>query len=441
MSSFKNLYENIVNKSSKISVVGLGYVGLPLALAFSEVTDVIGFDIDNYKIEKLKKGIDSTKEIDAEIILKSSIRFTSDEKDIRNSDFYIVAVPTPVHDDNTPDLSYIIAATKIIGKNLKKDSIVVYESTVYPGTTEEVCIPILEKESNMKCGLDFKVGYSPERINPGDKLHTLKSITKIVSAIDHESLEIISNVYDLILEAKTYKAESIKVAEAAKLLENAQRDINIAFMNEIAIIMDELDIDTKQVIDAASTKWNFTKFLPGIVGGHCIGVDPYYLTYLPEKRGYTSQVILPGRKLNDYMSEYIAENTIKSLIKSGAVVKGCKVGILGFSFKENCSDIRNTKVANIVYKLMEYDIEVLVYDPIVDKDKVKSEYDIEICQFDDLADVNALLIAVAHKEFVEYDIPNLKKRYSSKNIPVLIDIKRIFDRKLLEEHGLIYWGL
>jgi len=441
MSSFKSLYENIVNKKSKISVIGLGYVGLPLAIAFSEITDVIGFDIDRHKIERLKKGIDSTKEFDSEVICKSNITFTSNEKDIGEAEFHIIAVPTPVHDDNTPDLSYIINATKILGRNMRKGSIVVYESTVYPGTTEEVCIPILEKESNMKCGLDFKVGYSPERINPGDKIHTLKTITKIVSAIDEESLNIISDLYELILDAKTYKAESIKVAEAAKLLENAQRDINIAFINEVSIIMNKLNIDTKQVIEAASTKWNFNKFQPGIVGGHCIGVDPYYLTYASGKKGYDSQIILAGRKLNDHMSKYIAENTIKSLIKSGAVVKGCKVGILGFSFKENCLDIRNTKVADIVKELKEYDVNVLVYDPIVDRDMVKAEYGIEICQFDDLVDVNALVFAVAHNEFTKYDISHLKKMYSSNNIPVLVDIKRIFNRLLLEEAGFIYWGL
>lgn len=441
MGSFKSLYKNIVNKKSKISVIGLGYVGLPLAIAFSEITDVIGFDIDSHKIEKLKKGIDSTKEFDSEVILKSNITFTSNENDIREAEFHIIAVPTPVHDDNTPDLSYIIGATKILGKNMRKGSIVVYESTVYPGTTEEVCIPILEKESNMKCGLDFKVGYSPERINPGDKIHTLKTITKIVSAIDEESLNIISDVYELILDAKTYKAESIKVAEAAKLLENAQRDINIAFINEVSIIMNKLNIDTKQVIEAASTKWNFNKFQPGIVGGHCIGVDPYYLTYVSEKKGYDSHIILAGRKLNDYMCKYIVENTIKSLIKSGAVVKGCKVGVLGFSFKENCLDIRNTKVANIVRELKEYDINVLVYDPIVDKDSVKAEYGIEICRFDDLVGVNALIVAVAHDEFTKYDISDLKKLYSSDNTPVLVDIKRIFNRLQLEEEGFIYWGL
>lgn len=441
MSSFKNLYENIANKKSKISVIGLGYVGLPLALAFSEVTNVVGFDIDNDKIECLKKGIDTTKEIEDEIIRKSNIRFTSDENDIKDSNFFVIAVPTPVHDDNTPNLRYIIDASRTVGRNLQKGSIVVYESTVYPGVTENVCIPILEEESRMKCKVDFKVGYSPERINPGDKALTLKSIRKVVSAIDDESLEIVSNIYNLILESEVYRAESIKVAEAAKLIENAQRDMNIAFINEVSIMMNSLGLDSKSVIETASSKWNFIKFFPGLVGGHCIGVDPYYLTYLSEKNGYMSQVMLPSRRLNEYMSEYVVENTIRNLIKSGVAIKGCKVGIWGFSFKENCSDIRNTKVADIISKLKKFDIEVIVYDPVVDKDKVKSEYDIEICEFDNLVNINALLIAVAHDEFVRYDMSDLKKKFSPEHTPVLIDVKRIFDRKSSEEYGFVYWGL
>lgn len=441
MREFKTLKEEILNKNTSISVIGLGYVGLPLAMAFSKIGNVVGFDIDKNKIEKLKLGIDMTNEIDANTIISSSIEFTSDERDIRKSGFHIIAVPTPIDENNIPDLSYLINASIIVGRNLKQGSVVVYESTVYPGATEEVCIPILEKESKMKCGLDFKVGYSPERINPGDKLHTLKSIVKVVSAIDNESLDTIANIYNLVLDTETYKVESIRVAEAAKILENAQRDINIAFINEFAIMMDKLNIDTNQVIEAASTKWNFIKFVPGLVGGHCIGVDPYYLAYLSEKKGYIPQVLLSGRQLNEYMSEYIAESTVKNLIKSGATVKGSKVGILGFSFKEDCSDIRNTKVADIVRKLQKYGIEVMVYDPIVDKDQVKDQYDIEIYQLSDLTDVNALIIAVAHQEFVKYDISDLKKKYSTKNTPVLMDVKRIFDRKLLEKHGLIYWGL
>ncbi|SCG83248.1 UDP-N-acetyl-D-galactosamine dehydrogenase [Proteiniborus sp. DW1] len=441
MSSFKSLYENIVNKETTISVIGLGYVGLPLALAFSEVTNVVGFDIDERKIEWLKKGVDLANEIETEKIIKSNIKFTFDENDIKDSNFYVIAVPTPVNDDNVPDLRYIVDASRIVGRNLKEGSIVVYESTVYPGATEEVCVPILEEESRMKCGLDFKIGYSPERINPGDKIHTLKTIKKVVSAMDDESLEIISNIYNLILESEVYKAESIKVAEAAKIIENAQRDVNIAFINEVSIMMNNLGIDSKSVIETAATKWNFLKFVPGLVGGHCIGVDPYYLTYLSEKKGYMSQVILPCRRLNEHMSEYVVENTVKSLIKSGAVVKGARVGVLGLSFKENCSDIRNTKVMDIISKLKDFGIEVLVYDPVVDRDRVKREYDIELCDFDELVNINALLIAVAHDDFTRYDIVELKKRFSPDYTPILLDIKRIFERKTIEEYGFIYWGL
>ncbi len=441
MSSFKNLYENIANKKANIAVIGLGYVGLPLALAFSEVTNVVGFDLDNHKIEWLKKGIDITKEIEDEILRKSNIKFTSNENDIKDSNFFVIAVPTPVHADNTPNLRYIIDVSRTVGRNLQKGSIVVYESTVYPGVTEDVCIPILEDESRMKCKVDFKVGYSPERINPGDKARSLISIRKVVSAIDDESLDIISSIYNLILESEAYRAESIKVAEAAKLIENAQRDINIAFINEVSIMMNSLGIDSKSVIETASSKWNFIQLSPGLVGGHCIGVDPYYLTYLSEKSGYLSQVMLPGRKLNEYMSEYVVDNTIRNLIKTGVTIKGCKVGIWGFSFKENCSDIRNTKVADIISRLKKVDVEVLVYDPVVDKEKVKSEYGIEICDFDDFLNIDALLIAVAHDEFARYDIHDLKKKFSPNHAPVLIDVKRIYDRKLSEEKGFLYWGL
>lgn len=441
MRAFETLKEEILNKKTYVSVIGLGYVGLPLAIAFSKIGNVVGFDIDKNKIDNLKLGIDMTNEVDKDTIIRSNIEFTSDERDIMKSRFHIIAVPTPIDENNIPDLRYLVDASTIVGRNLKKGSIVVYESTVYPGTTEEVCIPILEKESNMKCGVDFKVGYSPERINPGDKVHTIETIVKVVSAIDNESLETIASIYSLVLDTETYKVDSIRIAEAAKILENAQRDINIAFINEFAIMMDLLNIDTHQVIEAASTKWNFIKFVPGLVGGHCIGVDPYYLAYLSEKNGYIPQVLISGRQLNEYMSKYIAENTVKNLIKSGARVKGSKVGILGFTFKENCPDIRNTKVADIVNKLKEYEVEVIVYDPIVNKEQVKEQYGIEICQLDDLTNVNALIIAVAHEEFFKYKLSDLKKIYSSDNVPVLIDVKRIFKKTLLEEEGFIYWGL
>ena len=359
-----SLYKKIINKEEKLSLVGLGYVGMPIAVAFAKKgVNVIGFDLNKEKINLYKTGIDPTQEVGNEIIKNSTVEFTFDENKLKEAKFHIVAVPTPVNLDHTPDLTPVIGASKILGRNLTKGSIVVYESTVYPGVTEDVCIPILEKESGLKCGIDFKIGYSPERINPGDKIHRLENIHKIVSGMDDESLKEIKNVYDLVIEVGTYPVSSIKTAEAVKVVENSQRDINIAFMNELAMVFDRMGIDTNEVVDGMNTKWNALGFRPGLVGGHCIGVDPYYFTYEAEKLGYHSQIILSGRKVNDAMGAFVADATIKELIKAGKAPKSCKVAIFGLTFKENCPDTRNSKVEDIIKRLEEFDIKPLVVDP------------------------------------------------------------------------------
>ena len=350
-----NLYEKIANGHEKISLIGLGYVGMPIAVAFAKKADVIGFDLNKVKVELYRSGIDPTKEVGNVVIKNTTVEFTSDETRLKEAKFHIVAVPTPVNPDHTPDLTTVESASRTVGRNLTKGSIVVFESTVYPGVTEDICVPILEKESGLKCGIDFKVGYSPERINPGDKLHRLETIVKIVSGMDEETLDIVAKVYELVVNAGVHRAESIKVAEAAKVIENSQRDINIAFMNELSIIFNKMGIDTKAVLKAAGTKWNFLNFFPGLVGGHCIGVDPYYLTYKAEQLGYHSQIILSGRRINDDMGRYVVENLVKKLIKADVPVKDAKVAILGFTFKENCPDTRNTRVIDIVNELKEYE--------------------------------------------------------------------------------------
>lgn len=436
-----NLYENIKNKNEKISIVGLGYVGMPIAVAFSEKVNVIGFDISKEKIELYKNGFDPTKEVGDEVIKNSTVEFTSDEKKLKEAKFHIIAVPTPIKDDKTPNLKPVLSASKTVGRNLTKGSIVVYESTVYPGVTEEECIPILERESGLKCGVDFKVGYSPERINPGDKIHRLETIVKVVSGMDKESLEEIANVYELVIDAGVYKAESIKVAEAAKVIENSQRDINIAFMNELSIIFDKLDIDTNAVLKAAGTKWNFLNFTPGLVGGHCIGVDPYYLTYKAEQTGYHSQIILSGRKINDNMGKYVAENTVKKLIKANKQIRGSKVAILGLTFKENCPDIRNTKVIDIINELKEYEIEVKVVDPEVDREEVKKEYGLEIYNLEDLYDIDGIILSVPHESFNNITLNDLEKLYNDTENKVLIDVKSMFNKQEVKNKNYIYWRL
>lgn len=452
-----NLYNSIKNKKEKISVTGLGYVGLPLAISFAKVADVVGFDISKEKVSQYLKGIDVTKEVGDEAIKQTTALLTWEEKYLKDCKFHIVAVPTPINADKTPDLKPVINASKTLGRNLTNGSIVVYESTVYPGVTEDICVPILEQESGLKCGIDFKVGYSPERINPGDKIHRLESIVKVVSGIDEESLETIAKVYELVVEAGVHRAKSIKVAEAAKVIENSQRDINIAFMNELSIIFNKMGVDTKAVLEAAGTKWNFLKFTPGLVGGHCIGVDPYYLTYKAEQIGYHSQIILAGRKINDDMGKYVAENVVKSMIKADKQVKGSTVAVFGITFKENCPDVRNTKVVDIINELKEYGIETKVIDPVADKNDLWHTYGIKLCNFEEISDIDAAVFAVSHNEFKSIRLEDIKKIFNQRwngyrdttevndsnlnNKYVLIDIKGIFDKKEAEDMNFQYWRL
>lgn len=438
----ENLYQEIVTKQANISLIGLGYVGMPIAVAFAKKINVIGFDISSEKVELYKNGIDPTKEVGNEAIKQTTVEFTSNEEDLKKAKFHIVAVPTPVNADHTPDLRPIQGASRTLGKNLTKGSIVVYESTVYPGVTEDICVPILEEESGLKCGIDFKVGYSPERINPGDTVHRLETIIKVVSGMDEESLDIIAKVYELVVDAGVYKAESIKVAEAAKVIENSQRDINIAFMNELSIIFNKMDIDTKAVLKAAGTKWNFLNFSPGLVGGHCIGVDPYYLTYKAEQLGYRSQIILSGRRINDDMGKYVVENLVKSLIKSNIPVAGAKVAILGFTFKEDCPDTRNTRVIDIVEELKEYGITPVIADPVADAEEAHHEYGIIFDSMEDVKDMDAVILAVAHKEFMDLSHEQISNWFNSMNEKkVLLDIKGVLNRKDYETGQYKYWRL
>ncbi|MGM9598513.1 MAG: nucleotide sugar dehydrogenase [Faecousia sp.] len=436
-----SLYEKIVAREESISLVGLGYVGMPIAVAFAKKVRVIGYDLNAAKIELYKSGIDPTNEVGNDAIRNSTVEFTSDETRLREAKFHIVAVPTPVNDDHTPDLTPVEGASRILGRNLTKGSIVVFESTVYPGVTEEICVPILEKESGLKCGVDFKIGYSPERINPGDKVHRLETIKKIVSGMDEETLDEVAHVYELVVEAGVHRAESIKVAEAAKVIENSQRDINIAFMNELSIIFNKMGIDTKSVLEAAGTKWNFLKFYPGLVGGHCIGVDPYYLTYKAEQLGYHSQIILSGRRINDDMGKYCAENLVKQLIKADRPVKNAKVAILGFTFKENCPDTRNTKIIDIYNELKEYGITAVIADPNADADEAKRLYGVEFVSFDSIRDMDAVILAVAHEQFKTLSMETIGTLYAKNAPKVLLDLKGLLDRKAYEQAGYAYWRL
>ncbi len=438
-----NLYEKIVNREEKISLVGLGYVGMPIAVAFAKKVDVIGFDLNKQKIELYKQGIDPTKEVGDDAIKASSVDFTSDETKLREAKFHIVAVPTPVNADKTPDLAPVIGASEIVGRNLTKGSYVVYESTVYPGVTEDVCIPILEKLSGLRCGVDFKIGYSPERINPGDKVHRLENIKKIVSGCDKESLDIIAKVYELVIEVGVHRASSIKVAEAAKVVENSQRDINIAFMNELAMAFDKMGIDTNEVVDAMNTKWNALGFRPGLVGGHCIGVDPYYFIYEAEKLGYHSQIIASGRKVNDGMGAFVADATIKKLVVAGKAPKNSKIVILGITFKENCPDTRNSKVEDIINRLKEYEISPIVVDPWSDPADAMKEYGVELTPMSEISDADCVIFAVAHDEFKKLGIAGADKLFKAcpNSEKVLIDVKGIFDKEELEQKGYSYWRL
>ena len=434
------LYEQLVSKKAKLSLVGLGYVGMPIAVAFAKKIDVIGFDLNAKKIALYKNGIDPTHEVGDEAIRQSTVEFTADETKLREAKFHIVAVPTPVNDDHTPDLSPVEGASTILGRNLTRGSVVVFESTVYPGVTEDVCVPILEKESGLKCGVDFKIGYSPERINPGDKVHRLETITKIVSGMDEETLDCVAKVYELVAAAGVYRAESIKVAEAAKVIENSQRDINIAFMNELSIIFNKMGIDTKSVLEAAGTKWNFLNFRPGLVGGHCIGVDPYYLTYKAEMLGYHSQIILSGRRINDDMGKYCAEMCVKKLIASGKAVKGAKIAILGFTFKENCPDTRNSRIIDIVNELKEYGIHPVIADPEADADEAKRLYGIAFADMNTIRNMDAVILAVAHKAFSNFTMAELDKFFGAGK-KVLLDLKGLLNRKEYEAAGYCYWRL
>ena len=436
------LYEDLVSGKEKLSLVGLGYVGMPIAVAFARKIKVVGFDLNEKKIDLYKSGIDPTNEVGNDVIRNTAVEFTADPTKLREAKFHIVAVPTPVNDDHTPDLTPVEGASRILGQNLTKGSVVVFESTVYPGVTEDICVPILEKESGLKCGVDFKIGYSPERINPGDKVHRLETIVKIVSGMDQETLDTVAKVYELVVEAGVYRAQSIKVAEAAKVIENSQRDINIAFMNELSIIFNKMGIDTKSVLEAAGTKWNFLKFYPGLVGGHCIGVDPYYLTYKAEELGYHSQIILSGRRINDDMGKYVAESMVKNLIKADIPVKGAKVAILGFTFKENCPDTRNTKVIDIYKELGEYGITPIVVDPAADADEAKRLYGITFETMDAVKDMDAVIVAVAHTQFLDLkksDIGAFFHPVHKKK--VFMDIKGLFDREEYLTEDYLYWRL
>ena len=435
-----NLYEQLMKKETKLSLVGLGYVGMPIAVAFAEKIPVVGFDLNKQKIELYKQGIDPTHEVGNEIISKTTVEFTDDERMLREAKFHIVAVPTPVNRDHTPDLRPVEGASTILGRNLTKGSVVVFESTVYPGVTEDICLPILEKESGLKCGVDFKIGYSPERINPGDKEHRLDNIMKIVSGMDEETLDCVAKVYELVVNAGVHRAESIKVAEAAKVIENSQRDINIAFMNELSIIFHRMGIDTKAVLEAAGTKWNFVKFWPGLVGGHCIGVDPYYLTYKAEMLGYHSQVILSGRRINDSMGKYCAEQCVKNLIAVDKAVRGAKVAILGLSFKEYCPDTRNTKIIDIVNELKEYGIVPVIADPVADANEAKNLYGVELTDVESIRNMDAVILAVAHTEFTSLNQKKIAGFFGD-GVKVLLDLKGILNRKEYEAAGYKYWRL
>ena len=438
------LFDRLVNKEESLSLVGLGYVGMPIAHAFAKKgINVIGFDLNKDKIELYKSGVDPTKEVGDDEIKKTKIHFTSDEKDLQKAKFHIVAVPTPVNLDHTPDLTPVIGASEIVGRNLVSGSIVVYESTVYPGCTEHVCIPILERESGLKCGVDFKIGYSPERINPGDKVHRLENIHKIVSGMDEESRDIIKAVYDVVIEVGTHPVSNIRTAEAVKVVENSQRDINIAFMNELAMVFDRMQIDTNEVVDGMNTKWNALGFRPGLVGGHCIGVDPYYFTYEAEKLGYHSQIILNGRIVNDSMGSYIADVAIRKMIKAGQAPKKSNVVILGLTFKENCPDTRNSKVDDIIKQLNRFGIEPTVVDPWASERDALHEYGVTLSKMEDVKDADCVIVAVAHDEFREMGLDDIKKLYREcpDDEKVLIDVKGLYRVDDLNASGFQWWRL
>ena len=439
------LYSKLVSNEESLALVGLGYVGMPIAHAFAKKgINVIGFDLNKEKIELYKSGIDPTNEVGNEEIKNTKIQFTADESDLKNTKFIIVAVPTPVNTDHTPDLTPVIGASEIVGRNLTKGAIVVYESTVYPGCTEDVCVPILERKSGLRCGEDFKVGYSPERINPGDRVHRLENIRKIVSGIDKDSLDTIKAVYDIVIEVGTYPVSNLRTAEAVKVVENSQRDINIAFMNELAMVFDRMSIDTNEVVDGMNTKWNALGFRPGLVGGHCIGVDPYYFTYEAEKLGYHSQIILNGRIVNDHMGQYIADVAIRKMIKADQAPKKSNVVILGLTFKENCPDTRNSKVSDIINELGRFRIKPVVVDPWANERDAMHEYGVELTKLEDVHDADCVIVAVAHNEFKELNLDDIKKLYRTDvadNEKVLIDVKGLYKIEDLKASGIQWWRL
>lgn len=439
-----SLYDTLIDHTEAIALVGLGYVGMPIAHAFAKKgLNVIGFDLNKAKIELYKSGVDPTMEVGDKELKKTKIHFTSDETELKKAKFIIVAVPTPVNTDHTPDLTPVIGASEIVGRNLVSGAIVVYESTVYPGCTEDVCIPILEKQSGLKCGVDFKIGYSPERINPGDKVHRLENIHKIVSGIDAESLAEIKAVYDLVIEVGTHPVSNLRTAEAVKVVENSQRDINIAFMNELAMVFDRMNIDTNEVVDGMNTKWNALGFRPGLVGGHCIGVDPYYFTYEAEKLGYHSQIILNGRIVNDSMGAFVADKAVKKMIEAGQAPKKSKVVILGLTFKENCPDIRNSKVYDIIKQLNTYGINPVVVDPWASEKDAMHEYGVKLTRIEDVTDADCVIVAVAHNEFKSFSLDEIKNFYrdGSNDERVLIDVKGLYKVEDLQAAGIQWWRL
>jgi len=435
-----NIYSCLCKGSKNLAVIGLGYVGMPLAVEFAKKIKVIGFDVNSNKINKYKRGIDITNEVGNEELKKTSICFTNSEEDLKNIGIFIVAVPTPINQDKTPNLIPVISASEVVGRNIEKGAIVVFESTVYPGVTEDVCLPIIEKLSSLKAGKDWYIGYSPERINPADKVHRLWNIKKIVSGMDNDSCDEIAKIYSLVIQAGVHKVSSIKTAEAVKVVENSQRDINIAFMNELAMVFDKMGIDTKEVVEGMNTKWNALGFMPGLVGGHCIGVDPYYFTYEAEKLGYHSQIILSGRKINDDMGNFIAESTIKQLIKAKVNVSNARILILGATFKENCPDIRNSKVFDIYNGLKDFGIIPFVYDDNADSDELEKEYGVKMIEKADLCDFDCVIIAVGHESFSKINLENLFKNTDNGN-KVIIDVKSILDKNYYLSKGYKLWRL
>lgn len=439
-----NIYQELLSKKTCLSVIGLGYVGMPLAIAFAKKVKTIGYDFNKEKIDLYHQGIDPTKEVGNQAIKDTTLKFTNNPNELKNSKFHIVAVPTPINHDKTPNLNPVTSATKTLGKNLSKGSFVIYESTVYPGVTEDVCIPILEKESGLTHGIDFQVGYSPERINPGDKVNTLENIVKIVSATNKDALDNIASVYEIVINAGIHKAPSIKVAEAAKVVENSQRDINIAFMNELALVFDRMGIDSKDVVDAMNTKWNALGFTPGLVGGHCIGVDPYYFIYEAENLGYHSQIVASGRKINDDMGEYIADKVLKELVLAGKNPKESNITILGLTFKEHTPDTRNSKVDDIIIRLREYGINPKVVDPWANADDAKAEYDVEITKLQDISNSDCIIFAVGHNEFKNMSLQEIDDLFNqdlANNEKIIIDVKSILNKREFINNGYTFWRL